>query len=175
MRQAEAVEPVEPQQTVAAIATVPLPRHNPRIDRTAPPEPRASRAKRGNADADRSRANSGRAAKPDQQAGNGGRSQSAGRFNSTNYAGRVMAHLRRHQRYPSAARSARLQGKAMVRFTIHANGSVGDVSLVRSSGHSLLDREALAMVRRASRFPPIPSAAGRKSMTITAPVNYRLR
>jgi protein TonB len=44
------------------------------------------------------------------------------------------------------------------------------VAVVQSSGHSTLDQEAQAMVRRASPFPPPPDRAA-KSFTI--PVRFR--
>ncbi|MFN0263383.1 TonB family protein [Tepidamorphus sp. 3E244] len=199
---AQAVAPVQaesvtPEETVRASNIAPMPRKRPeapewwkkareeeaRIARAQAEKrereraelARQQRAQRGNTAADRSSVASGRASNNRGRTGNDGRRQTAGRFNSSNYAGRVMAHLRRHQRYPAAARRARAQGRATVRFTINSSGSVIGVNLARSSGHSLLDSEAVAMVRRASRFPPIPSGAGRNSMSFTAPISFRLR
>lgn len=103
-----------------------------------------------------------------------GRNSGGGSFNLSNYSGRVMAHLQRHKRYPRSAQNAGMEGSAVVRFTINASGTVTGAVIVSSSGHSALDQETLAMVRRASRFPAIPSEAGRGSMTFTAPVTYRL-
>ncbi|QKP78830.1 energy transducer TonB [Methyloligella sp. GL2] len=85
---------------------------------------------------------------------------------------RLMAHLERHKRYPSSSRARREQGVAYVRFRIDSRGNVLSVSLARSSGFSALDREVVAMVRRASPVPAPPPGVQR---TITAPVRFNVR
>lgn len=126
--------------------------------------------------ATRDAAETGGGANRDQsRAGNDGRADTAGRFDASSYSGRIMTHLRRHQRYPRSARNAGIEGQATVRFTIDRNGAVTAVRLVQSSGHAVLDEATLAMVQRASRFPAIPREAGNSQMTFTAPISYRLR
>jgi periplasmic protein TonB len=90
----------------------------------------------------------------------------------TNYHGLVAAHLARHKRFPSDARSRREQGSATVRFDLDGSGRVTRVSLVRGTGSASLDREAVAMVRRASPFPPPPD---RQPANFTAPVSFRIQ
>ncbi|MDF2810425.1 MAG: TonB family protein [Microvirga sp.] len=99
-----------------------------------------------------------------------GGSAGAGAFES--YRSRVMGHLARYKRYPEAARVQGLYGRALVTFALDKTGNVTGVSLARPSAHSLLDREALAMVRRASPFPPIPPETGQASASFTAPIRY---
>lgn len=90
----------------------------------------------------------------------------------TNYRGLVIAHLSRHKQFPGEAQRRGDTGIATVTFTIGASGAVNSVSLARSSGSDSLDREALAMVRRASPFPAPPSG---QTMAFTAPINFNLR
>lgn len=85
---------------------------------------------------------------------------------------RLMAHLERRKRYPSAARSRREEGTVHVRFTIDDNGNVLSVSLAGSSGSTELDNEVLSLVQRASPVPAPPPGVNR---TITAPVRFSLR
>ncbi|MCI5074042.1 energy transducer TonB [Oricola sp.] len=85
---------------------------------------------------------------------------------------RLLAHLERRKRYPSGAKRRREQGVAYVRFTIDAAGNVKSARLARSSGFPELDREVVAMVRRASPVPAPPPGVGR---TITVPVRFRLK
>ncbi len=103
------------------------------------------------------------------------RAKSGGTADLTNYQGRVMAHLRRFQRYPPEARRARIEGTVQVTFRIDGNGRLVAESLARSSGHAALDSEARAMLRRASPFPAIPANAGRGEMAFTVPVTFRVR
>jgi protein TonB len=96
-----------------------------------------------------------------------GRSVSPARWQS-----RLMSHLERRKRYPSAARSNREEGTVYVRFRIDDSGNVLSVSLSRSSGFPTLDNAVLDMVRAAS---PVPAPPVGVNKTITAPVRFNLR
>jgi periplasmic protein TonB len=96
-----------------------------------------------------------------------GRSVSPARWQS-----RLMSHLERRKRYPSAARSNREEGTVYVRFRIDDSGNVLSVSLSRSSGYPTLDNAVLDMVRAASPVPPPPPGVNK---TITAPVRFNIR
>jgi len=89
-----------------------------------------------------------------------------------NYRGQVAAHLTRHKQYPAAARRNRDEGTATVSFTIDGSGRVTAAKLVRGSGHASLDHEVEAMVRRAS---PFPSPPGRRTMSFTVPITFKLQ
>jgi protein TonB len=96
-----------------------------------------------------------------------GRSVSPAKWQS-----RLMSHLERRKRYPSAARSNREEGTVYVRFRIDDSGNVLSVSLSRSSGYPTLDSAVLDMVRAAS---PVPAPPAGVNKTITAPVRFNLR
>lgn len=91
------------------------------------------------------------------------------------YKQMVAAHLRRFKQYPSAAKAAGQQGTARVRFTLSRSGRVLSVALGGSSGHSALDAETLAMVRRAQPFPAFPPDVRQSSMSFGAPVAFYIR
>ena len=93
----------------------------------------------------------------------------------SSYQAQVLAHLQRFRTYPEAARSRGITGVATVRFALGRNGQVLSVSLVRGSGASILDEAALAMVRRASPFPPFPAGLSRARMDFAAPMRFDLR
>ena len=97
---------------------------------------------------------------------------SARTISPARWQSRLLAHLERRKRYPSGAKSRREQGTAYVRFTIDANGNVMSARLARSSGFPELDREVVAMVKRASPVPAPPPGINR---TITVPVRFKLR
>lgn len=92
--------------------------------------------------------------------------------NLANYRGLVAAHLARFKRIPSEARGNGQTGTAMVAFAVSGSGSVTATRLVRSSGEPSIDREALAMVQRASPLPPPPDGSARQ---MTVPVHFSLR
>lgn len=92
----------------------------------------------------------------------------------SNWAGLVLGRLEQFRRYPAPARRDRQQGVAYVRFTIDREGHVLASSLDRTSGHTLLDREAVALVRRADPLPAPPPELEGDTVTLTVPVEFLL-
>ncbi|WP_404925701.1 TonB family protein [Mesorhizobium sp. ORM16] len=86
---------------------------------------------------------------------------------------RLLSWIKRHTRYPSAAKSRRSQGNANVTFTVDASGRVTSARVVRSSGDPDLDRAALAVLQGATVPPPPPELGSRVSRT--APFVFSLR
>lgn len=109
------------------------------------------------------------------RAGNRGNIETGGAALLSSYQAQVLAHLQRFRTYPEAARSRGITGVAAVRFALGRNGQVLSVSLAHGSGASILDEAALAMVRRASPFPPFPAGLNRARMDLAAPVRFDLR
>ncbi|TGQ49942.1 TonB family protein [Mesorhizobium sp. M1C.F.Ca.ET.193.01.1.1] len=93
---------------------------------------------------------------------------SPSRWNSS-----LQAWIRRHTRYPSAARSRKAEGSPNVTFTVDALGRVISARLARSSGDADLDRAALATLQGAS-VPAPPAELGAR-VTRTAPFVFSLR
>lgn len=91
------------------------------------------------------------------------------------YKQMVAAHLQRFKQYPPGAKAAGQQGTARVSFTLSRGGSVLSAGLGGSSGHSALDAETLAMVRRAQPFPAFPADVKQGSMSFAAPVAFYIR
>lgn len=87
----------------------------------------------------------------------------------------LLGRLQHAKRYPDLARSRGDQGVATISFTIDRAGRVLDVTLVRSSGSSLLDEEAAALVRRAEPLPRLPDEIAGTSLTLTVPISFTLR
>jgi periplasmic protein TonB len=81
--------------------------------------------------------------------------------NESSYDDRVWASLARHK--PRVGQS----GSTMVSFIVGPNGGLRSVRVSGSSGNPRLDQMALATVRNAAPFPPIPqNRAGALSYTI---------
>ena len=68
----------------------------------------------------------------------------------------ILAVIERNKRYPETSARRGEQGVAQVFFSLDRQGRVIDSRVVRSSGASALDEEALALLRRAQPFPPVP-------------------
>jgi periplasmic protein TonB len=87
----------------------------------------------------------------------------------------ILALLERNKRYPEAAHSRHQQGVAQVFFSIDRQGRVLNSRVVRSSGASALDDEALALLRRAEPFPPPPPELPGPRVDLTVPIRFNLR
>jgi protein TonB len=88
---------------------------------------------------------------------------------------KVLALLERNKRYPPAAQSRREQGVAQVLFSLDRQGRVVDSRIVRSSGASALDAEALALLQRAQPFPVPPAELTGEPVNLTVPIRFNLK
>lgn len=174
------IDPIE-QQVLAALENVevPLPMTRPPVQEKKP-EPKKTekkiekrkprqqpQARQETAEAKLQTQQSTRTAASQTSSGSSSSSVSPARWQS-----KVLAHLKRRQRYPSEARSQNQEGTATVRFQIDNSGNVTSVSLSRSSGFPALDAEVVSLVKRAS---PIPAPPENVSKTLTVPINFSLR
>jgi protein TonB len=76
--------------------------------------------------------------------------------------------------YPNAARRRGYEGVVMLNVEVLANGRCGRIELLRSSGHEILDHEALATVKT-WRFVPAKLAGIAVDRWYQVPVRFRLR
>ena len=84
----------------------------------------------------------------------------------------LAAWLQAHKTYPEPARRAGIEGRAVLRFTLDRSGAVHEVTLLQSSGSTLLDTAATALLRGAM-LPP-PPAGGAETVTLNLPLRYSL-
>lgn len=84
--------------------------------------------------------------------------------------------VEQRKRYPQEARRNHWQGKVILRLTIEQRGAalhLLDVTLEESSGHTLLDRHTLDMVRKA--FPlDVPHVMAQQQVQLHLPFSYRM-
>jgi TonB family protein len=71
----------------------------------------------------------------------------------------LYALIMRQQHYPEVARANHIKGKAVVAFWLDEHGNLVRHKLFKSSGHTELDGEAVAAIKRAAPFPPPPTGA----------------
>lgn len=73
------------------------------------------------------------------------------------YLAAVRRRVDAAKRYPKIALQRRIQGRALVTFSLSTAGElIGEPKLARSSGYSQLDRAALKAVRRGAPYPKFP-------------------
>jgi periplasmic protein TonB len=86
----------------------------------------------------------------------------------------LVSQLERAKRYPTEARKRGEEGVVQLAFNVDRQGSVHDAHIVRSSGSALLDRETLAMVKRAQPLPPPPPELPGTQIAIVVPIRYHI-
>jgi protein TonB len=85
----------------------------------------------------------------------------------------VRKRIEELKQYPRIARENHWEGRVVVQAVIKADGTVGDLTVAESSGHALLDEEALAVMRKA--FPlTLEHQLEKSQITILVPISYRL-
>ncbi len=90
------------------------------------------------------------------------------------YLDRLRRKIERFWLYPPGALAKRVEGEAVIRFSINAKGGLAESLVVSSSGSALLDEGALDSVRNAAPFEPLPAAYNLSFLHITATFSYRI-
>jgi protein TonB len=58
--------------------------------------------------------------------------------------------------YPDAARRAGISGKLLLDVALNPDGSVRNTTVLKSSGHAVIDEAAIRIVKLAGPYPPFP-------------------
>lgn len=90
------------------------------------------------------------------------------------YGRNIAGALAGHQHYPRMAQIRQWQGTTLLQLELAADGQLQSVRVLSSSGHEILDRQAIDMVRAATPLPPLPSSLAGRSLTVDVPVVFRL-
>jgi TonB family protein len=85
----------------------------------------------------------------------------------------LVARLAKVQRYPAQARG--VQGVVNLAFTIDRQGKVVSSKIVKSSGSTALDDEALDMIKRAAPLPPPPADIVDSDLSFVVPIRFAAR
>jgi protein TonB len=91
------------------------------------------------------------------------------------YRVELMRVARKYKRYPRAAMDNNWEGRVVVRMVVGANGMISSISIAASTGHEVLDKQALDMIQKAKGGVLIPPALRGKEFTLEIPVIYSLK
>jgi len=91
------------------------------------------------------------------------------------YRLQVITAARRYKRYPRAALDNQWEGAAEVAMVIGDNGRIREITISKSSGHEVLDRQAIDMFRKAKPLVPIPAELRGREFRVTLKAIYSLR
>lgn len=85
----------------------------------------------------------------------------------------ILARIQQLKRYPSRAKMNDWEGKVIVQAVIREDGSIVDLMVAESSGHEVLDQDALLVVKTASPLT-LKHPLGKAQVPILVPISYRL-
>ena len=77
------------------------------------------------------------------------------------------------KRYPHLARMNRWEGRVVLRVVIQEDGHLLDLAVSESSGHSVLDQDALEVLKLASPLT-LKHPLGKPQVVVQVPISYRL-
>ena len=86
----------------------------------------------------------------------------------------LIVATRRYKRYPAIAMEKGWQGRVEVHLVIGSNGMIASTSIKSSSGHEILDNQALDMLKKGKTTVPIPAALRGREFPIDVPVIFNL-
>lgn len=81
---------------------------------------------------------------------------------------------RRFRNYPAIARIRGWEGVAEVVVSVSAGVLLPSLKLVRTSGHPVLDEQAMEMLSRAVAATPLPASLRGRSFTVPMPIRFSL-
>lgn len=81
----------------------------------------------------------------------------------------------RYKRYPVLALERGWEGKVEIRLVIGPTGIIQSGVVKASSGHEILDNQALDMVRRAKPLAPVPAPLRGREFSVDVPVIFDLQ
>jgi protein TonB len=90
------------------------------------------------------------------------------------YLASLRQRIQQSLRYPASARRRGISGTVNVEILIYPNGTFGDVLLLDSSTHEVLDTAALDTIRALPRMPLPPDVPARP-LRIRIPVVFQMR
>ncbi len=77
-------------------------------------------------------------------------------------------------KYPDEAKAAGKQGRVMVQFVVRKDGSISDVSVVKSAGNVSLDKEAVRVISTMPKWNPGTQGGKAVNVQYTLPVAFKL-
>ena len=90
------------------------------------------------------------------------------------WEGLVLSKLEKNKRYPGFALANHQEDVVYVRLAIDKAGNLIQAQLVRSRGLTVLDREVLSLVRRASPYPAPPASEGNPAVVVV-PIEFFIK
>jgi protein TonB len=95
-------------------------------------------------------------------------------FHNRGYMRMLKTRIERIWKYPPVSAQQRISGDLFIKFTIKRDGSIGEIKLLRTSGHNELDEAAMQAIRDAEPYWPLPDDWKKEELSINGHFIYLL-
>lgn len=92
----------------------------------------------------------------------------------SDYTRSVSKALERYKEYPRIAELRGWEGSVTMRLRVAPSGRLLEAQVYKSSGFSVLDQQAVAMVSKAGTLPLPPEGLDADGVPVLVPINFRL-
>lgn len=86
----------------------------------------------------------------------------------------LISATKRYKRYPAIAMEKGWQGRVVVHMAIGADGMLAEASIKTSSGHPVLDKQAVNMLKKGKTTVQIPASLRGREFGVDVPVIFNL-
>ncbi len=90
------------------------------------------------------------------------------------YVKEAIKMINKTVRYPASAQQKGHEGSVRVTVTLNREGNITNIIASEPSKYSSLTKEAVAAIKRAGPFPPLPDAIKGDNIVFTAPIRFTL-
>lgn len=98
---------------------------------------------------------------------------SANAMDMKGWGSEVMKKVAKYQKYPPAAITRELEGRATVSITVSADGTILNSQITSQTEHKILNREIPKIIAALGQLPALPE--GKSELTFTLPLVWALR
>jgi len=93
-------------------------------------------------------------------------------FDMNGWKKAVIKKVAKSQKYPRSALAREIEGKAKIRLTVDAAGTITNHEVVQETGEAVLDNEIPKLVDRLNPLPSLPD--GKTELSFVLPLNWSL-
>ena len=86
---------------------------------------------------------------------------------------KLMEYLKKNVKYPKLALDKSIEGRVLVKFTIKKDGTIDDIRVIKGVD-SILDEEAIRMVKNMPKWIPAQHNGKDVNSTFMLPISFRL-
>ncbi|MBN1897767.1 MAG: energy transducer TonB [Spirochaetes bacterium] len=87
----------------------------------------------------------------------------------------LRAEIYKNLEYPFMARKRKLEGKALINFTVACDGRLLNFRIKKSSGFEILDREVKKALEKITCFPSFPEPIKKDKLNFDLMINFILK